>query len=373
MKRRQFVSLVGAAAGAASLGTPELRAAARGAGQASAARGRARMVVGCQRNPTDAKMLQFYKRHAVDHICGYPANTDDRANYSADSLKRLKDDCAAQGVSLDMTQIPFMSSSFVDTAKRRAIMLGQEPDRQQEIDEVCELIKNCAAAGIPALKYNLSVLGVLRTGSTPGRGGTRYSTWKLADGMKDDGKLTKAGVLDADTSWERMTYFLERAVPVAEEYKVRLALHPHDPGVPAKGYRGVQRVLGTPEGLKKFVAIKESPYHGLNLCLGTTAEMLQDPNTEIHEVIRYFGERKKIFNIHFRNIHGKRDDFYETFPDEGSMDMVQVMHTLRAVDYEYMVMPDHMPHHPDDPDQSQAFAFGYGYIKALIQAVDRMS
>jgi mannonate dehydratase len=29
-----------------------------------------------------------------------------------------------------------------------------------------------------------------------------------------------------------------------------------------------------------------------------------------------------------------------------------------------------MPHHPDDPGGLQAFAFGYGYIKALIQAVN---
>ncbi len=33
------------------------------------------------------------------------------------------------------------------------------------------------------------------------------------------------------------------------------------------------------------------------------------------------------------------------------------------------VLPDHMPRHEDDPRQDQAFAFGYGYIKALIQAV----
>jgi mannonate dehydratase len=39
------------------------------------------------------------------------------------------------------------------------------------------------------------------------------------------------------------------------------------------------------------------------------------------------------------------------------------------VDYPYMVMPDHAPRHPDDEHQHQAFAFAYGYIKALIQAV----
>ena len=67
------------------------------------------------------------------------------------------------------------------------------------------------------------------------------------------------------------------------------------------------RVLGTVEGMKRFVEIQPSPYHGLNFCLGSTAEMLQQPATEIHEVIRYFGTRRKIFNIHFRNIRGRRD------------------------------------------------------------------
>lgn len=33
-----------------------------------------------------------------------------------------------------------------------------------------------------------------------------------------------------------------------------------------------------------------------------------------------------------------------------------------------MVMPDHLPGHPDDPQGDQAFAFGYGYITALLQA-----
>ncbi len=98
--------------------------------------------------------------------------------------------------------------------------------------------------------------------------------------------------------------------------------------------------------------------------------MLQNPGKEIFDVIRYFGTRKKLFNFHFRNIRGKRDDFQEVYPDEGDMDMLRVMRTLKEVDYPYMVMPDPMPRHADDPGGWQAFAFGYGYIKTLIQAVD---
>jgi mannonate dehydratase len=160
---------------------------------------------------------------------------------------------------------------------------------------------------------------------------------------------------------------------VATEHRVRLACHPHDPGVPASGFRGIARVLGTVEGLRRLVSIRESPYHGLNFCLGSIAEMLQDPGRELPGVIREFGARGKIFNIHYRNIRGRRDAFQEVFPDEGDVDMARVMATLKDVDYGYMIMPDHMPTHPDDPGQNQAFAFAYGYIKAMIQAVDALA
>jgi mannonate dehydratase len=368
MKRRQFVSLMGAAA-AVPFGIDQAKQPAGSAAKKSTASApRATMHVGCQRSPTDAKMLAYFKRHAVDHICGYPVKATDPAGYTVDALKQLRELCESHGVALDMIQFPLMASSSIEATDRKAIMLAKEPDRQQDIDAACEIIKNAAAAGIPAIKYNMTLLGVLRTGTTPGRGGVRYSTWKLAEAKQDS--LTPAGPVNADQMWERITWFLDRVVPVANQYKVRLACHPHDPGTPARGFRGIVRVLGTSEGLKRYVSINESPYHGLNLCLGTVAEMLQDPNREIHEVIRYFGERKKIFNIHFRNIKGHRDDFYETFPDEGDVDMAAVMRTLREVQYPYMVMPDHMPRHADDDNQHQAFAFGYGYIRALIQAVN---
>ena len=375
MKRRQFVSLAGLAGlGALTPGKPTHAATDQ------PRTGGATMVAGCQRAPTDARRLQHFKRHGVDHVCGYPGNEDDPASWSVESLTRLRELCESHGVALDMVQFPTLSSASIDrlsaqhaanpqrtSTSGNAIMLGKDPERQQEIDAVCAIIRNCAKVGIPAAKYNMNLLGVLRTPDTPGRGGSHYSTWRLRD-AKQDPPLTAAGLVPAETAWERITYFLERVVPVAAEHKVRLACHPHDPGVPPQGFRGVARVLGTVDGMKRFVDINANAYHGLNLCLGTTAEMLQQPNTEIHDVIRYFGQRGKIFNIHFRNIRGRRDDFQEVFPDEGDMDMAAVMRTLKQVGYQYMVMPDHMPHHDDDPRQDQAFAFGYGYIKALIQA-----
>ena len=334
------------------------------------------MVVGCQSGPTDDRRLQFFKRHGVDNICGYPQDPEKKGYYSVEDLTRTKDLCEKHKISLDMIAPPFLASSHIDRTERPAIMLGQSPERDRDIEHVQNIIRNCAKAGIPAVKYNMSILGVLRTERTQGRGGTSLSTWNL-DEAKKSGKfapLTKAGKVPADLYWERITYFLDRVVPVANEYKVRIACHPHDPGVPpVEGFQGVDTVLGTVDGLKKFVSIRESPYHGLNFCQGTVSEMLQDPGKEILDVIRYFGSRKKIFNVHFRNIRGKRNNFQETYPDEGDVDFVKAIKVYREVGYPYMMMPDHVPQHPDDPRGQQAFAFAYGYIKALIQALDHMA
>ena len=241
------------------------------------------------------------------------------------------------------------------------------PERQREIDSICRLIERLAAAGIPAAKYNFNIIGIPRTAKEPGRGGSRNAAfrWSRAD---QTAPPSMAGVVSEGEYWERIHHFLAAVVPVATAAKVRLACHPHDPYTPP-GYRGVTRVLGTVDGLKRFVMMHESPYHGLNFCQGTVAEMLDDPAREIVDVIRWFGERGKIFNVHFRNIKGRKLDFMEAFPDEGDMDMPRSLAAYRDVGYQYMLMPDHVPHIDGRDPSGLAFAYCYGYIQALLDAL----
>jgi mannonate dehydratase len=329
---------------------------------------KALMKAGHQNHSADAD-LRILAALGVNHICSaLPSRTLDQ-NWSVDGLTRLRERVERFGIKLDMVPLP-LSSSYISRSENPHIMLGKSPERDREIEQVCQMIRNAAKAGIPALKYNLTVLGVVRTGSSPGRGGARYSTF-VHDKAKQDGPPAESGPVSEKAMWERITYFLERVVPVAEEYKVRLCCHPHDPAMPPTGFRGVHRVLGSVEGLKRFIDIVPSKYHGLNFCQGTVSEMLKDPGKEIYDVIRYFGRRGRIFNVHFRNIKGGYLDFQETFPDDGDVDMIQAMRTYKEVGYDGMIMPDHAPQIDGDSGHAQAFAFAFGYIQALIQLVNR--
>ncbi len=121
------------------------------------------MKLGCQSGPTSDQRLQFFKRHSVDGICGYPEDPEKKGYYSVEDLSKIKERCEKHKIGLDCIAPPFLASSHVDRTERPAIMLGQSPERDRDIEAIQNIIRNCAKVGIPAIKYNMSLLGVLRT------------------------------------------------------------------------------------------------------------------------------------------------------------------------------------------------------------------
>jgi len=323
------------------------------------------MYIGTQISPRDDADYRMWAQLGVTHVCVDPPGNPH--HWSLDDLQRHREHVEQFGITLDMVQLP-LGSRPLEEGQSQNILLGKSPERDREIDSICKLIERLAQAGIPAAKYNLNIIGIPRTPREPGRGGSRNAAfrWSRADQAAPPGI---AGVVNEDDNWERIDYFLARVVPVATACKVRLACHPHDPYTPP-GYRGVTRVLGTVAGLQRFVTMHESPYHGLNFCQGTVGEMLEDPGREIFEVIRWFGERNKLFNVHFRNISGRRLDFMEVFPDEGEMDMARSLALYHEVGYPYMVMPDHVPEIDGRDPSGTAFAFCYGYIRGVMDTLN---
>jgi mannonate dehydratase len=371
MDRRKFFSVTGAAAAAGSIaGTAEV-ADAQPARAPDGKLPPLKVRLGHQFGTLTEKSAAWVARYGVDAICTSPVVTDPKRLYpTPEEMRKMLDLAAKWKLKVDMVDSVLLTSSHIDREKNPAIMLAQDPQRDRDIESFQNHIRTCAATGIKTIKYNMSLLGVVRSEQVPGRGDTVYEKWNAKEALAKNPPLTKAGVVNADAFWERIDYFLKRVVPVANENKVRIACHPQDPGTPPEGYQGITNVLGTIDGMKKFISMHESPYHGFNFCQGTVSENLVNPKEEIFDVIRYFGSRKKIFNVHFRNIKGGRNNFIaEIFPDDGDIDFVKALKAYREVGYEDLLMPDHAPAVPGQPDASREnFPFEFGYIRGLIEA-----
>ena len=94
------------------------------------------------------------------------------------------------------------------------------------------------------------------------------------------------------------------------------------------------------------------------------------------EMIRYFGSRRRLFKIHFRNVTAPLPHFTETLMDDGYYNMYKVMDALVEVDFDGIVIPDHIPGlgnvpgHPAASSQglSPGLAYSIGYLNATLRA-----
>jgi mannonate dehydratase len=309
---------------------------------------------------TSKENLEFNLRHGVRHLTVLARKYPEGGAWDFDELKRMKDDCDQCGVTLEAIR---MDADYITLRK------GAERDR--ELDNIIGNIQKASQVGVKVITYHWAVIPIRRNRQTAGRGKVSYAGFQLEQNWKGL-PVGKSGRVSSEDYWERITHFLEKVIPVARQHDVRMACHPYDPpGLPF-GYQGVDN-WDSPavfEAIKRYESVVESPYNGFQLCLGTTAEGLKNPGTEILPIVQYLGERGKIHQVHMRNIRGGLNSFDEVYPDEGEMDFFKVMQILRDVQFSGSICPDHMPRHPDDPGSLQAFAFGYGYVKALIQAVN---
>ena len=163
--------------------------------------------------------------------------------------------------------------------------------------------------------------------------------------------------------------FETRGWPLFRElWGVKLALHPDDP--PLSPIRGIARIMRSVENFRRLVDLVPSPSNGITLCQGNFTLMTDD----LPGVIRKFGEQKKIFFVHFRDVRGTPDNFVETFHDEGKTDMAACIRAYREIGFDGVCRPDHVPTMEGDSNDKPSYSdigrlFAIGYIKGIEDAV----
>jgi mannonate dehydratase len=316
-----------------------------------------RLAMGQLRQLTD-ETLTFIKQLGVDNVQLNTPALPGETQWEYMPLLHLRMRCEDAGLKLvALENVPIR---FYEKA-----MLGL-PGRDEQIEHMATTIRNMGRAGIPILGYHWIPNGVWRTSrTTRGRGGAKVTSFDMA--LAAEAPHSYDRVYTADEMWANYTYYVRALLPVAEEAGVKLALHPDDPPVASLG--GVARIMGSFEGFKQAMEIGDSPMHGLDFCHGCWSEM----GPGVLEAIRYFGERGKIWYVHFRDVQGVVPKFQESFIDEGNNDMFEVLKTLKASGFTGFLIPDHVPHVVDDtPWGHRARAFTIGYMKALLEIVEAL-
>jgi mannonate dehydratase len=224
------------------------------------------------------------------------------------------------------------------------------PGRDKKIEEYLNYIRYLGKAGIPYSTYAHMGNGIWRSGREVLPRGYSGSTLDLAS---PDAKGTWAGKtftrplshgreFTKEEIWENYTYFIKKVVPVAEEAGVRIGIHPDDPPEPVLA--GVPRcIFSNFEGYKRAIEIANSPNIGVCLCCGSWLEGGKMTGADPVEMIKYFGSRKKLFKIHFRNVSAPLPHFTETMIDDGYYDMSKIMRALVEVKFDGIMIPDHIP------------------------------
>lgn len=246
------------------------------------------------------------------------------------------------------------------------IKLGLE-GRDEEIRNTNAAIEALSNAGINMICYNfMAGLGWYRTKfDVPARGGAMTSEFSYEDSKKQG--LTKWGEVSEDKMWDNITYFLERVIPVAEKYNVKMALHPDDP--PISPLRGIARICTSAANYRRILNIAPSPVNGITFCQANFRAMGEN----IYEVAREFGEANKIFFVHYRDIEGKANKFHETFHDNGPTDMAKMLEIYARSGFYGPIRPDHAPTMAGENEKSHGYGmsgkiFAFGYMKGIMDA-----
>jgi len=234
--------------------------------------------------------------------------------------------------------------------------------RDECIDKVIKMIEYMNELDIRTICFNwMAHIGWLRTSETiKERGDALVTGFNLADFKKTDEKIT------AKELWGNFEYFIKAVIPYAEKYDIKLALHPDDP--PLERLGDVERIMVSFENIKKAMNIVNSKNLGVTMCQATYHMMGEN----LYEIIPKL--KNKIFFVHFRNTTGNKQNFRETFHDNGEIKMADIMRVYKENGISVPIRVDHVPLMAGENQELAGYTalgrlYAIGYLKGILESV----
>lgn len=156
--------------------------------------------------------------------------------------------------------------------------------------------------------------------------------------------------------WGNLRYFLEKIIPVAKEYNIKMAIHPDDP---PWSLFGLPRIINNKENIQRFLKLVDDPFNGLTLCSGSLGA---NSENDVADMVTSFANR--IHFAHIRNVKTyENGDFIETShrSKDGTLDINGIVKAYYDAGFTGYARPDHGRHIWDENSRP-----GYGlYDRAL--------
>ena len=268
-----------------------------------------------------------------------------------ESIAALKREVEANGLVFDVVE---------SVPVHEDIKLGC-PTRDQYISSYRENIRRLSEAGVKCICYNfMPVFDWTRTqldkelpdGSNalvyyrdqiekmdPLGGELSLPGWDSSYKKEDLKNLFDAyGALTEEDMWDNLRYFLENIIPTAEEYDVKMAIHPDDP---PWSIFGLPRIITSEKNLDRFLKLVDSPYNGLTLCTGSLG------CTKTNDMVKLadkYSAQGRIHFMHLRNVKILDDGSFEEsahYSACGSLDLVEILKALHKNHFDGYLRPDH--------------------------------
>ena len=313
--------------------------------------------------------------------------------WPAERIKAIKEEVEAAGLHI---------SGIESVNIHDSIKIGS-PDREQYIDNYIETLKRLGEEGITMVCYNfMPVFDWTRTELARVRpdGSTVLAYTQKAVDALDPEKMFDSIAGDTNgmvmPGWEperlahvkelferykdvddeklfaNLKYFLERIMPVCNEYDIKMAIHPDDP---AWSVFGLPRIIINQENIQRMMKMVDDPHNGVTFCSGSYGTNLEN---DLPGMIRSL--KGRVHFAHVRNLKfNSPDDFEEAahLSSDGSFDMYEIVKALYDIGFDGPIRPDHGRMIWDEVAMPgyglYDRALGATYINGLWEAIEKSS
>lgn len=163
--------------------------------------------------------------------------------------------------------------------------------------------------------------------------------------------------IDKDQLRQNMKYFLEKIMPVCEEYEIQMCVHPDDPPF---SLLGLPRIVTNEEDIDWFLNAVDNPHNGLTFCTGSLSAGLQN---DVPKLAQKYAHRTKFVHLRSTNVFDN-GDFIEANHLEGRGKLIEVIKIFEKENPTLPMRVDHGRLLTDDIDKG--YNPGYSFLGRML-------